>query len=245
MMIWEIMVGVVCTIYGLVCFLCAVLKWDGYSQHPKLFPCAGVFRWKVDMYGWLYDAYGDKAVRKCVLMMSLAFVVFGIYLPVAMVRDDAERRQIDSYPQVRQGETFSIAGGELTLEDVGIAEGFMANRFNVDKDRYEEVKVGADMYGEVMLLLKATLTNNGDGTLTVLREDIKFYAKPEEGHNIKGQLAVDGYLDKTGKIELAEGESVPIFFWLSLSKEEQKQNFTMVLQYGGTGCRIGLGNSDT
>ena len=237
---WAVVIGAFMTIYGLVCFLGAVFKWDKYSLHPKLFPLGQSAPWKADMYGWLYDTYGDKAVRKGVLLSSLIFVFLGIALPVAMVRDDAERGRIDSYPVVRQGETFSIAGGELTLEEAGVADGFTAIRFNVDMERYEEVEVKADVSGEIMLLFQGTFTNNSESTLFIRREDIEFYAKLDEGHNIKGQSVVDGYYVKTGEAEVSAGESVSFFFWLSLSKDEWKQDFTMVLRYGETGYRIGL-----
>lgn len=67
---------------------------------------------------------------------------------------------------------------------------------------------------------------------------MKFYAKPEEGNNINGRSVVDGYLYQTDDIKLAIGESVPIFFWMSLTKEEQQLYVSLVLQYGKTGCRV-------
>lgn len=113
----------------------------------------------------------------------------------------------------------------------------MAKRFNVDKNRYEEIEVKADMYRESLLLIKTTLTNNGSDTLHIVHEDLKFYAKPaEEGYNINGRSSVDGYLYHSDKIELAAGESVPVWFWMSLTEEEWGQFFSYVLQYGKTGC---------
>lgn len=243
MTVWGIViVGMVLAIYGLVRFLSALLRWDGYSQHPNFLSLASILivPWKIDVHKWLYETYGDKAVRKYVLITSLVLVILGIWMSVGVLRDDAERKQIDTYPQVRQGDIVSFAGGELTMGEMDISnKGFMANRFNVDEDRYEEVEVKADMYGEIMLLLETTLTNNNDDTLTVLLDDIEFFAKPvEEGNNIKGRMVVDGYLNRTGKLELGAGESVPISFWISFSEEERKRDFMLVIQCDGTGCRM-------
>ncbi len=46
-----------------------------------------------------------------------------------------------------------------------------------------------------------------------------------------------GYHDNA--IELSVGESVPVWFGISLTKEEQSQPFWFVLQYGSTGCVLG------
>lgn len=233
--IFSILLGVILIIWGLVCFWRTVFRWDSYSQN---FPLENIPKWKINMTKYLYITYGDKAVRKYILVMSLAFVVLGICFPVMVVKDTVERGQINGFPQVWQGETTPFAGGELTLDEVCISESFTAKRFNVDENRYEEVEVKADSYNEDMLLIKATFTNNSGSTLTLRQEDMKFYAKPEEGNNINGRSVVDGYLYQTDDIELAIGESVPIFFWMSLSKEEQQLYVSLVLQYGKTGCQV-------
>lgn len=234
-----VMVGVVMAIGGLVCFLFALLRWDQYSQYPKFFPLASTAPWKVDVHKSLYETYGDKAVRKYVLITSLVFVILGIWMSVGVLRDDAERKQIYTYPQVWQGDIVPFAGGELTMGEMDISGKFTAIRFNVDENRYEEVEVKTDMPGEALLLLNTTLTNNNDDTLTILLDDIEFFAKPvDEGNNIKGRMAVNGYLNQTGKIELDAGESVPISFWISFSKEERKRDFMLVIQCDGTGCRL-------
>ena len=229
-------------IWGMSCFLGAVFWWDSYSQHPEFFPFAKQ-KWRilqVDTYQLAYETYGDKAVRKRVLFYSLLIMVVGIFGVVVTTKDFTERAQIADFPRIQKGDTVSFAGGELTLEHVGKPEGFMAKRFNIDKNRYEEIEVKADAYDETMLLVMTTLTNNSTGTLSIVHEDLKFYAKPpEEGNNIKGRAAVDGYLYHDDPIELAAGESVPVWFWLSLTKEEEKQPFWFVLQYGSTGCVLG------
>jgi len=156
------------------------------------------------------------------------------------IKSTSEWVQIVDFPQIWEGDTVSFAGGELALEDVGFPDGFTATRFNLDKNRYEEVEVEADMRGGIFLLVKTTLTNNSSGTLSFVHEDLKFYAKPEEeGRNIKGHAAVDGYLYHDNPIELAAGESVPIWFWMSFTDEEElHQRYAYVLQYGSTGCLL-------
>lgn len=227
-------------IWGMLCFLGVVFWWDSYSQHPEFFPLAKRRRWQIDGYELTYETYGDKAVRKLVFFRALFIMVVGISGVVVAAKDFTERVQIADFPQIQKGDTVSFAGGELTLEHVGKPEGFMAKRFNIDKNRYEEVEVKADAHDETMLLVMTTLTNNSTGTLSIVHEDLKFYAKPtEEGNNIKGRAAVDGYLYHDDPIELAAGESVPVWFWISLTKEEEKKPFWFVLQYGSTGCVLG------
>lgn len=228
---------VIVVIYELVCFLRAVFSWDSYSWH---FPRKHILPWKRDITKWVYEAYGDRAVRKYVIFESLFIMVLGICTSVALVKDNAQRGRIDGYPQVHQGESVAFAGGELTLGEMEINKSFTAKRFNVDSGRYEEVEVKVNTHSDTMLLVKTTLTNNSDDTLVILQENLKCYLKPNEGHNINGRTAINGYLYITDEIELAQGESMPIFFWLTLSKEQRYQAPTvMVLEYGKTGCRIG------
>lgn len=224
-------------IWGISGILGAVFWWDKYSQHPGLFPLESHRRKWIDIHRWLYEAYGDKAVRKYVLFCSVFIVILGIWIPAAIIKENAKREQILEYSQLWQGETISFAGGALTLEAVEWSDGFTAKRFNVDKNRYDEVEVKADMHGEDMFLFKTVLTNNSSDTLSIVQEDLKFYAKPaEEGHNIKGRSAVDGYLHHDDAIELSVGESVPAWFWVSLTEEEERQLLVFVLEYGSTGC---------
>lgn len=238
-MIIMIILMAIVFIYGLCSFLGAVFWWDKYSQHPKLFPGAKHYIWQIDVNGWLYEAYGDKAVRKFVLFWSVVMMVMGILIPAAIMRENAERGQILEYSQIWPGETVSFAEGELTFETVEWSESFTAKRFNVDKNRYDEVEVKADTFHEDMLLFKTTLTNNGSDTLNIVQEKLKFYAKPaEEGNNINGRSVVDGYLYHDNAIELAAGESVPAWFWISLSEEEEMMPLVFVLEYGRTGCVI-------
>ena len=236
-----VVMGVFWCVWGTACFLGAVFWWDRYSQYPKLFPFAKLLPWHIDPYKWAYETYGDKAVRKSVLLQALLPVVAGIIIVVVVSKDNAERGRIEDYQQVQQGEHVSFAGGELTLEEAEMSESFTAMRFNMDENRYEEAEVKADMYEEDMLLLKTTLTNNSSDMLRIVQEDLKFYAKPaEEGNNINGQAVVDGYLYHSDAIELDVKESVPVWFWISLTEEEQKQPHAYVLEYGTTGCVIKL-----
>lgn len=235
--IFFVAVGIFNVVWGARSFFRAAFRWEEYSQHPEQFPLAKRHIWQIDSYGLLYETYGEKAVRKSVLFWSAVIVVIGILLTAAILKDNADWGRIEDYPQAWQGDAISFAGGTLTIEDVGVSEGFTAKRFNVDKNRYEEVEVKADMYGEGLLLIKTTLTNNSKDTLRIVHEDLKFYAKPaEEGHNINGRSSVDGYLYHSDDIELAVGESVPVWFWMSLTEEEWGQFFSYVLQYGKTGC---------
>lgn len=246
MKIAFIVLGVFLTVWGLGCFLGAVFWWDQYSLHPKFFPLTNHRRrfWQIDIHKWAYETYGDKALRKSVIIPSLAIVLFGIGMITAFLKDDAQRGQISAYLQVWQGETASFAGGELIFEEAEVSGGFMVKRFNMDQNQYEEVEVTADTYEEDILLLKTTLTNNSGGTLHIVPEDLRFYAKlAEEGtdNSINGHAVVDGYLYYSDAIELAAGESMPVWFWMSLTKEEWEQPHAFVLQYGGTGCVINLG----
>ncbi|MBD5452557.1 MAG: hypothetical protein HDR25_07955 [Lachnospiraceae bacterium] len=228
---------VVMIVIGVILFVNTVFRWDRFSQN---FPLKHYPIWKVNTTKYIYETYGDKALRKYLLFLSFVFIALGIWCVVLITKDITERVQIADFPQIQKGDTVSFAGGELTLDHVGKPEGFMAKRFNIDKNRYEEVEVKADAYDETMLLVMTTLTNNSTETLSIVHEDLKFYAKPpEEGNNIKGRAAVDGYLYHDDPIELAAGESVPVWFWLSLTKEEEKQPFWFVLQYGSTGCILG------
>ena len=234
-------------IWGISCFLGAAFWWNSYSQHPEFFPFAKR-KWRilqVDTYQLAYETYGDKAVRKHVLFNALLIMVVGIIGVVVTTKDFTERVQIVDFPQIQKGDTVSFAEGELTLDRVEKPKSFTAIRFNLDKNRYEEVEVEADMRGESLLLVKTTLTNNGSGMLSIVQEDLKFYAKPvEEGNNIKGHAVVDGYLYHDNAIELAAGESVPVWFWMSLTEEEQSQPLVFVLQYGKTGCVIWFSSFD-
>ena len=228
--------GIIFIIIGLIIFVNAVFRWDSYSQN---LPLENYPKWKVNTTKYIYETYGDKALRKYLLFLSFVFIALGIWFGVLRTKDITERVQIVDFPQIWLGDTVSFAGGELMLEHVEISEGFTAMRFNIDKNRYEEVEVKADTYDESMLLFKTTLTNNSNGTLSIMHEDLKFYAKPpEEGNNIKGHSVVDGYLFHDDAIELTAGESVSVWFWMSLTEEELNQFFWFVLQYGNTGCLV-------
>ncbi len=239
-LIFILMLGAFFVLWGVGSILGAVFWWDKYSKLQFLFPLAKHFPWQIDVHDWIRDAHGDKGVRIYVLITSLIIAVLGIWLSAAIIKDSVERVQIADFPQAQKGDTVPFAGGELTLEEIGKPESFTAQRFNLDKNRYEEVEVKADMYGESLLMVKATLINSSSDMLSIVHEDLKFYAKPsEEGNDINGRSVVDGYLYHDNPIELAVGESVPVWFWLSLTKEEQQQPFWFVLQYGNTGCILG------
>ena len=228
-------VAIIFIIIGLIIFVNAVFRWDSYSQN---LPLENYPRWKVNTTKYIYEAYGDKALRKYLLFLSFVFIALGIWFGVLRTKDITERVQIADFPQIWRGDTVSFAGGELALEQLGISEGFTAMRFNIDKSRYEEVEVKADARDETMFLVMTTLTNDSTGTLSIVHEDLKFYAKPEEGNNIKGHAVVDGYLFHENAIELAAGESIPVWFWTSFTEEELKQSYLLVLQYGNTGCLV-------
>ncbi len=231
-----IIVGIILIIAGFVFFVNTAFRWDSFSQR---FPLKFYPKWKINMTEYIYDTYGEKGLRKYLFVLSFLIIALGIWGCALGTKDMTERVQISDFPRIWIGDTVSFAGGELMLEEVGLSEGFTAMRFNLDKNQYEEVEVKADMHDEHMLLAKATLRNNGSDALRIVHEDLKFYAKPpEEGSNINGRSAVDGYLYHDNAIELAPGESVPVWFWLSLTEEELNQFFWFVLQYGGTGCLI-------
>ncbi len=81
-----VVIGVICALYGLVCFLLAVFKWDWYSRYPRFYPLGKWGALQIDWYGWIYDVHGDKAVRKAVTVCAAVFVILGVWLAVAFVR---------------------------------------------------------------------------------------------------------------------------------------------------------------
>ena len=238
-LIWLIIIGIILILFGLFILVNITFRWDRFSQK---FPLEWYPKWKVNMTKYVYETYGDKGLRKYFLFLFFLFTGIGILFCVRGTKEMAERGQIEDFPQIWEGDTVPFAGGMLTLDEVGMPDRFTAMRFNLDENRYEEVEVKADMHGEHMLLFKTRLTNNSSETLRIVHEDLKFYAKPpEEGNNINGRAAVDGYLYHDNPIELEAGERVSVWFWLSLTEEELNQSFWFVLQYGSTGCLVGNG----